>query len=255
MTTRQYLGSGWDCDAWLVDGTWVERTAKRPDVEPWLRTETTLLPWLAPQLPLEVPRPVVGKEDPLTVRHRLVPGQPAGPNEIDGLGTAIGEFLAALHAVDLDEAVSRGLPPPERTSAMRDAHFDRFAAEVVPRLPAATGRWLRGRLDLLRDAPAAVVVHGDLSADHVLTQDGRLSGVIDWGDARAGDPAKDLVWPLLQAGPDTAREVAAAYGVTDELAARAQAWLDVGPCYAVVHGDDTRDQALVAEALTWFPVI
>ncbi|WP_285596549.1 hypothetical protein [Actinomycetospora sp. NBRC 106378] len=43
MTTRKYLGSGWDCDAWLVDGVWVERTAKRPDVEPWLHTETTLL--------------------------------------------------------------------------------------------------------------------------------------------------------------------------------------------------------------------
>lgn len=253
MTTRQYLGSGWDSDAWLVDGTWVERTAKRPDVEPWLRTETTLLPWLAPQLPLEVPRPVVVTESPLTVRHRLIAGTPAGDGS--GLGAAVGEFLAALHAVHLREAVRRGLPPPERTSAMRDAHFDRFAAEVVPRLPAGTDTWLQDRLDLLRDAPASVVVHGDLSADHVLVHEGRVSGVIDWGDARAGDPAKDLVWPLLQAGPDTARELRAAYGVADELAARAQAWLDVGPCYAVTHGEDVGDRDLVAEALNWFPVI
>jgi hypothetical protein len=253
VTTRQYLGSGWDSDAWLVDGVWVERTAKRPDVEPWLRTETTLLPWLAPQLPLEVPRPVVGKESPLTVRHRLIAGTPAGDEP--GLGIAVGEFLAALHAVDLDEAVRRGLPPPERTAAMRDAHFDRFAAEVVPRLPAGTGAWLQDRLDLLRDAPASVVVHGDLSAEHVLVREGRVCGVIDWGDARAGDPAKDLVWPLLQAGPETAREVAAAYGVTDGLAARARAWRDVGPCYAVTHGDDVGDQGLVAEAMTWFPAI
>lgn len=253
MTTRQYLGSGWDSDAWLVDGTWVERTAKRPDVEPWLRTETALLPWLAPQLPLEVPRPVVVTESPLTVRHRLIAGRPAGDGS--GLGTAVGEFLAALHTVDLREAVRRGLPPPERTSAMRDAHFDRFAAEVVPRLPAGIDSWLQDRLDLLRDAPASVVVHGDLSADHVLVHEGLVSGVIDWGDARAGDPAKDLVWPLLQAGPETARELRAAYGVTDELAARAQAWLDVGPCYAVTHGEDVGDRDLVAEALSWFPVI
>jgi aminoglycoside phosphotransferase (APT) family kinase protein len=99
------------------------------------------------------------------------------------------------------------------------------------------------------------VVHGDLSAEHVLVHRGRVLGVIDWGDARAGDPAKDLVWPLLRAGPDTAREVASAYGVTDELAARARAWLDVGPCYAVTHGDDVGDRALVDEALTWFPAI
>ncbi|WP_433802071.1 phosphotransferase [Actinomycetospora sp. CA-084318] len=253
MTTRQYLGSGWDSDAWLVDGTWVERTAKRPDVEPWLRTETTLLPWLAPQLPLEVPRPVVGKEHPLTVRHRLIAGRPA--DDEPGLGTAVGEFVAALHAVDLDEATSRGLPPPERTSALRDAHFDRFETDVVPRLPIATGAWLRDRLALLRDAPASVVVHGDLSAEHVLVHDGGVAGVIDWGDARAGDPAKDLVWPLHQAGPEVAREVAAAYGVTDELATRARAWLDVGPCYAITHGDDVGDRGLVAEAMTWFPAI
>ncbi|WP_018332462.1 phosphotransferase [Actinomycetospora chiangmaiensis] len=255
MTTRQYLGSGWDSDAWLVDGEWVERTARRPDVEPWLRTETTLLPWLAPQLPLEVPRPVVGKESPLTVRHRLVPGRPAGPDDGPGLGTAVGEFLVALHAVDLAAAVRRGLPSPERTSALRDAHVDRFESEVVPRLPPTTGNWLGERLAVIRDAPASVLVHGDLSADHVLIDDGRVSGVIDWGDARAGDPAKDLVWPLLQAGPRVAREVTAAYGVTGELAARARTWLDVGPCYAVVHGDDVGDHGLVAEALSWFPVI
>ncbi|MDL5160203.1 phosphotransferase [Actinomycetospora termitidis] len=253
MTTRQYLGSGWDSDAWLVDGTWVERTARRPDVEPWLRTETTLLPWLAPQLPLEVPAPVVVKEEPLTVRHRLVPGRPAVPDDGVGLGAAVGGFLAALHAVDLAAAVARGLPPSERTSAMRDAAFDRFADQVVPRLPSGRRAWLTDRLELLRDAPASHVVHGDLSAEHVLVADGRVTGVIDWGDARAGDPAKDLVWPLYRAGPRVADAVRATYDVTPDLARRARAWLDVGPCYAVTHGLDTGDDALVRAALSWFP--
>ncbi|MEJ2870915.1 phosphotransferase [Actinomycetospora sp. OC33-EN08] len=250
MTTRQYLGSGWDSDAWLVDGTWVERTARRLDVEPWLRTETTLLPWLAPQLPLEVPTPVVVRESPLTVRHRLVPGRPFRPDD-DGRG--LGAFLAALHTVDLDAAVARGLPPPGRTSAMRDAAFDRFAGEVVPRLPRGRRSWLADRLDELRAAPASVVVHGDLSAEHVLVDGGRIYGVIDWGDARAGDPAKDLVWPLLQAGPDVAADLHTHADVTSELAHRAQAWLDVAPCYAVTHGLDTGDDELVRAAVSWFP--
>ncbi|MFC5063519.1 phosphotransferase [Actinomycetospora atypica] len=248
MTTREYLGSGWDCDAVLVDGVWVERTARRPDVEPWLRTETTLLPWLAPQLPLPVPAPVVVGTDPLVTRHRYLPGRPV-PDAAPGLGATIGAFLRALHAVDLDEAVARGLPGPDRTLAMRDASWARFDDEVLPLLGSPERTWLAGRLDVLRDAPATVVVHGDLSADHVLADGDGITGVIDWGDARAGDPAKDLLWPLHGAGAAVARAAQEAYGSTPELRRRAAAWRDVAPCYAVTHGLDTGDDDLVRGTL------
>ena len=35
------------------------------------------------------------------------------------------------------------------------------------------------------------LIHGDLGAEHVFVDDGRISGVIDWGDAAIGDPALD----------------------------------------------------------------
>lgn len=37
----------------------------------------------------------------------------------------------------------------------------------------------------------SVWLHGDLKADNLLTVDGRLSGVIDWGLSAVGDPAAD----------------------------------------------------------------
>src|SRR6185503_15119791 len=41
--------------------------------------------------------------------------------------------------------------------------------------------------------PRPVPVHGDLYERHVLVGDeNRVSGVIDWGDVHAGDPAVDL---------------------------------------------------------------
>jgi hygromycin-B 7''-O-kinase len=42
--------------------------------------------------------------------------------------------------------------------------------------------------------PSAVrrLVHGDLHADHVFVSNGRLVGVIDWGDALCGDPYYEL---------------------------------------------------------------
>lgn len=37
------------------------------------------------------------------------------------------------------------------------------------------------------------IVHWDFTPDNVLVRDGRVTGVIDWEGARAGDPRFDLV--------------------------------------------------------------
>jgi aminoglycoside phosphotransferase (APT) family kinase protein len=53
-----------------------------------------------------------------------------------------------------------------------------------------------GAVDARREALAAVEVgslcHGDLKLGHVLVDDDRLAGVIDWGDAVVGDPVWDI---------------------------------------------------------------
>ncbi|GAA3599600.1 hypothetical protein GCM10022223_13810 [Kineosporia mesophila] len=50
-----------------------------------------------------------------------------------------------------------------------------------------------------------VWVHGDLHPANVLTRDGNLTGVVDFGDLFAGDPAVDLsaAWILLPDDPST----------------------------------------------------
>src|SRR4029453_6567595 len=40
-----------------------------------------------------------------------------------------------------------------------------------------------------------VAIHGDVLPEHLRCRDGRLVGVIDWGDPRIGDPALDYAWP------------------------------------------------------------
>jgi aminoglycoside phosphotransferase (APT) family kinase protein len=47
----------------------------------------------------------------------------------------------------------------------------------------------------------SVWIHGDLSPGNLLLKDGRLSGVIDFGNLGIGDPACDLIiaWNLLPA--------------------------------------------------------
>jgi aminoglycoside phosphotransferase (APT) family kinase protein len=47
-----------------------------------------------------------------------------------------------------------------------------------------------------------VWLHGDLHPANILVNDGQVSGVIDFGDITAGDPASDLsvAWMLLPLG-------------------------------------------------------
>ncbi|WP_130293077.1 phosphotransferase [Pseudonocardia sediminis] len=246
---RVELDGGWDSAAAVVDGVWLERTARRPDVEPWLRTETRLLPWLGPRLPLPVPRPEVVGENPLVVRHRMLPGEPISADPEPGLGTALGGFLRALHATPADGAVALGVPGPERTRPMRAASIHRFRTVVVPMLDPDVRPGATALCDRMAVAPIAGVLHGDLGPDHVLVDDGRISGIIDWSDTRVGDPAKDLAWALHTAPRAFADAVAAAYGPTADEVLRARDWLRIGPFYAVTHGLDTADDTLVTDSL------
>ena len=68
--------------------------------------------------------------------------------------------------------------------------------------------------------------HGDLHFRHVLVEDDRVSGFIDWIDLCRGDPALDLqlVWSAFP--PETRGEFFAEYGDVDDatlLRARALA--------------------------------
>ena len=45
------------------------------------------------------------------------------------------------------------------------------------------------------------LIHGDLGAEHVFVDAGRITGIIDWGDAAIGDPALDHGHLLRDLGP------------------------------------------------------
>jgi aminoglycoside 2''-phosphotransferase len=112
----------------------------------------------------------------------------------------LGGFLAVLHAIPPALAASpdgAAVSPPAAAETVRRYHRRRERlAETLP-------DDLRGWVDRFYDAlPAAmagaptVLVHGDLTEDHILlapTRD-RLAGLIDFTDAGLGDPAYDFTF-------------------------------------------------------------
>jgi aminoglycoside phosphotransferase (APT) family kinase protein len=241
------LDQGWDSEVYVVDDEWIVRVPRRPEVERRLETELRLLPELAPTLPAAVPAPeeivVAGRP---AARHRIVRGQPLGADAPATVARDLGRFLSALHRFPLARAEQVGVPGGE--GARWRAEYGRlwrgFRSAVLPRLARderTTAQALfEGFLaedEHFRFSPA--LIHADLGPEHVLcTDDERLAGVIDWTDARLGDPALDLAWPLNGTNPEFRRVLLAAYdGALDPtFEARAAFYHRIGPWYEVVYG-------------------
>lgn len=252
MTTDDSQGdfdNGWDARATLVDGRWVDRTPRRTEIEPQLRREAAVLPWLAARLRLPVPIPRIVSERPLTLRHALIVGA-ACPGTSASHGAAVGDFLAQLHAVDSDEAVRRGARDAVTSFTEAQGIRDRMERDVLPRLAAdvqAEAAALLRRMARPCDDPR--LIHGDLGPEHIRVVDEQVSGVIDWGDSGVSDPALDLAWTVYGSAPEFSEALLAAYGPDDEVLARGRDWHLIGPWHEVLFGLDTAQPDYVESGL------
>ncbi|MEL6985164.1 MAG: aminoglycoside phosphotransferase family protein, partial [Actinomycetota bacterium] len=192
---------------------------------------------LAPGLPLPIPAPVrVGRPTSFYPwSWSVLPwfdGVPAGIDPaLDGAMVAdqLGRFLAALH---------RPAPPEAPTNPHRGVPLENRQASFVDRVEALAGadghpgvldrkatldRWTACVEATPWDGPP-LWVHGDLHSHNLLSADGRLSAVIDFGDITAGDPATDLAaaWSILDPSDWPAFRAAA---TTDERPIDDAMWL------------------------------
>jgi aminoglycoside phosphotransferase (APT) family kinase protein len=193
------------------------------------------LPKLAPLLPVAVPVPLAqgapARGYPWT--WGVYPWLEGENPKIGGVADVsltrdVVRFVNALHRLD-----PAGGPPARRGAPLRAVQgkwADAALAELhgVIDIDAAAAAW-----NAAIEAPPwpgpPVWVHGDLLLGNLLLQGGRLTGVIDWGEAGVGDPACDLIvaWALV---PREARsEFRSALGVDDATWARGRGWaLSVG---------------------------
>jgi aminoglycoside phosphotransferase (APT) family kinase protein len=194
------LHGGWDNRCFRIGDTLVARLPAADRYVPALEKEGTVLPILAPRLPLAIPHVVAefaagpGFPRPWSVLA-WIDGETAGQVGGAGLATLAGDlaaFLRALHIAD-----PTGGPAAGRHSFGRGGPLCALDAEMrwaLPRLgdraAAVQTLWVRALTSEWREP--VVWLHGDLHPGNLLVRDGRLSAVIDWGLAAVGDPAADL---------------------------------------------------------------
>ena len=196
--------------------------------------ERTWLPMFAPRLPLRVPVPLAdgvpadGYPFEWSVYSWLDGVDATAGTLVDDARTAeeLERFLVALRRIDAtggpppgEHNVNRGEPLRRRDPRTR-ASIDALRGSIAA---AASGAW-----EEALEAPdwngRPVWIHGDLDARNLLVENGRLSGVIDWGCLGVGDPASDLAvaWKVLSSDARTAFRDA--LSVDDATWVRARGW-------------------------------
>ena len=223
---RAAAAAGDDDVALVTDGQrrhWVVRAPRNAAAGAALEAELVLLTALGDQvdagkLPFDVPR-VAGaaplEEGGRVVVHRELPGRPVDLERVapgPGVAASLGRSIAALHELPVALVEDAGLPVYDAATyrARRLAEVDEAAR--TGRVPATLlRRWEERLEDVAVWKFAPVVVHGDLSADHVLVADGAVTGVTSWGEAKVADPADDLAWLLVAAPQDSVDSIMEAY--------------------------------------------
>jgi aminoglycoside phosphotransferase (APT) family kinase protein len=254
------LASGWDNALFRLGERLVARLPRRAVAAPILVNEQRWLPSLAPRLPLPVPVPVRAGEPgegypwPWSVTAFL-PGTPAsdGPAFDPARAAAdLGVFFGRLHAPAPPDAPAnpfRGVPLAARSDNVT-RNLDLLAGR--PDRPAAGEAWAAALAVPPWDGPP-LWLHGDPHPANILVHDGAVSGVLDFGDITAGDPASDLslAWMLLPPARHGefraayARAVAVPEAAGDGTWARARGWaVNLGVVFLAWSADNPRLHAV-----------
>jgi aminoglycoside phosphotransferase (APT) family kinase protein len=241
-----HLDSGWDNVLFRLGEQHLVRVPRRQIAASLIQQEQNWLPELAPRLPIEVPVPIrAGTPTDFCPWHwSILPwfeGQCADEVKVaDDQATRFADFLLALHQpapaeapenpvrgvplnVRLENTLERMVRVREQTALITPAVEDAWqAALAAPQ--SSERRWL----------------HGDLHAQNVLvSEDGEIRAVIDWGDLTGGDVATDLagIWALFDSA-DARATALEAYEPGSDLLDRARGW-------AVVFGVVLVDSGLI----------
>ncbi|WP_086663530.1 phosphotransferase [Lentzea kentuckyensis] len=219
-------------DALIERGKWVARFP-RADLADARRRARALQLIGQLGLPFAVPEILENRLDlPLGEAHVIISYLPGGPSETAS-DEAVLEVLDALAAVELDEELLALLDEP-----LRHAGGSKVAENVTelvfPLLDQDERDQASEVLRRFQDLPVVQgFAHGDLAPVNLRWQHGKITGIIDWDFACAGDPALDAAafagygWPLVRrVRPDfyeRARTHAAMFPLTGAVSALRQA--------------------------------
>ncbi|MDQ7877519.1 aminoglycoside phosphotransferase family protein [Microbacterium sp. QXD-8] len=252
------VAEGWDSEVWRLGEDHAVRLPRRALAAPLVRHEHLVLPAIAERLApvgVRVPAPVVrgvaGSGYPWA--WSVVPWID-GERALDEPAAARGAWaetlaraLGALHVdAPADHPVNpfRGVPLAGRSGATAE-RLDALRAAGTLDAASATALedvWGRGLEAAAWDRPP-VWIHGDLHPGNLVSHEGVLVGIIDFGDVTSGDPAYDLAVAWLAFDAAGRAHFIAATGTRYDAATwrRAHAWAAAVVLMLLAQSNDNPD--------------
>ena len=227
-----YLSEGWDNIMFRLGDEMTVRLPRRAKAADLLKNEQDWLPILTKDFPIPTPIPIRNGQptDFYPWHWSVLPwfkGTTANLQQPDDDQVDVFvECLKKLHHPAPNNAPTnpyRGVPLVEGAEKIEE-RLTRLKANTNFITPKIKKIWKEAT-----EAPYATEncwLHGDLHTRNILVHEGKISGIIDWGDMTSGDVANDLVpiWMLWE-NPKTRQRALDAYEVTPEILVRAKGWL------------------------------
>jgi aminoglycoside phosphotransferase (APT) family kinase protein len=268
LPVRVVERSGTDNVTFRVGDELAVRLPRTQRTQGQVEMDLTWMPRLAPYLPLAIPSPIrigePGAGYPFSWGvYRWLPGSTFSPDLVDPVAAAreLAGFVRSLREIDTtgapvpdDDPFSRGTPLAPRDGMFREAldelreYFDTGLLLAAWEESLAADTW---------DGTPAWI-HGDLMSGNILVADGKLSAVIDFGTARAADPAGDVMaaWFLFEG--ESRRMYRESLEIDRDTWLRARGWVLSLEIIAIPYYRDRRPeaipdgQAFIADVLTDF---
>lgn len=270
ITSVRILGQGEDNTAVVINRRFILRIPKNRRVAGMIRREARLLAALRRRLPIQVPAPErVGGLRSLdgwpVLLYRRIPGSGVSwsrlsPGAYRGLIHDLRPILGQL--ASFPARLSSQLGVPGRTAGewrteMRGFH--RYLRRAVfPLIPTDDRAELEARLSGFTENDAnfqfrPTLLHTDLHSEHVLWAGHRVSGVIDWGDAEVGDPAREFAqWAAHFGTRDVSRLAENRVGPRDRtFEQRVEVYRLFRPLWRLREAAQTRNVRQAEEGVTW----
>lgn len=185
----------------------------------------------------------------VAMAHRHVAGVTANPKLVRGrkrnlLAKELAAFFTRLHQFPRERALTLGI----RDTDLWNDQYQELIEFCRPMLGTRTNNWLTQTTERFQSEGGTtgglkVLIHGDISADHILLNpNGELQGIIDFGDAMIADPALDFAGLLNQfSWPFVERVLGYYKGRIDAgMRHRAEFYVSISPLFSVRYGDIVR---------------
>lgn len=208
-TSPELLDHGWDNDVYLIDN-YIFRCPRRKIAATLIERENIALELLKDRLNIDIPNAqfkLIGPPEYNYPFHgyKILKGLPlykANLSTQDRVNTIsiFALFLKKLHSIPIHEILDAGLGPQVFNRTNKDNIANQIHNRLQrPHLKHEVARY-NVQISMLCDEALTVtlnndchvLVHGDLYSKHLLFNDKKLSGIIDWGDVGINHSVIDL---------------------------------------------------------------